>query len=810
MRTDDPFPTPLVSFIVRSMGRAELRLALESIARQDYPAIEAIVVDATGGHHPALPSLRWSNGHTVRMVSRAEPLKRPQAATLGLDSARGAWITFLDDDDTCEPAHVSTLIAAALAHPRALVVYGCGQLRDPQGRVQQVFGRPFNRALMHYGPLFYWQSALISTRVRDLGCRFDPMLEVCEDRDFLAQIAEHGDFVFVPTAATFNYRPDLGTSGTGDGANRNVARVARFENLLRAKWAGPGIYHNERAAARCRIGVRAYFAGDLDGSRAAFYSVLAEYPDDPNAVHGLARVALARGDLADAERHARQAVSINPAAGEYRTTLAEVLAAVGAASRSRDAVPLSRMGPCPCGSGLRYKACCGRFETASPDRPGVRCASDPLLEQVQRQLTRGEAHAARTLLQPAVADPTASRQRLLAAARLELALDGAETSFALLQRAAALAVDAEVGLLLDECCEKLADHERRASLWAMASRVSKRSGSSLSSTTEPASRAARPVVRIAGNFPPGSTSLRQAVVLRDVLEDLADVALVASCERSLPAPSESKRDGVTPATGTTLVLFEPDDSWEFLAGTLNPKRIVVRLPRDDPEALLRCLARLQEAWPQAALQFTLPHAQLPRDDEQRMPVEYPWIDPALFALPPATNETSLVVGRPGPAAPGDDHPNDGALYRALIADGHRIVVPETPFLRSAFADDAARPTLIDERDAVFGLEGFDVVLFRGAHNLAGSADARVLEAMAAARPVVAFAHSVGAREWIVNARTGFVVNTDEEARQCIAQLAASRRLRQEIGLAARRVAVAAMDAQRLRARAFYLGVSLNV
>ena len=112
----------------------------------------------------------------------------------------------------------------------------------------QVFGRPFNRALMHYGPLFYWQSALISTRVRELGCRFYSTLEVCEDRDFLAQIADHGDFVFVPAATTFNYRPDLGTSATGDGANRNVARVARFENLLRAKQAGSGIYHNERAA----------------------------------------------------------------------------------------------------------------------------------------------------------------------------------------------------------------------------------------------------------------------------------------------------------------------------------------------------------------------------------------------------------------------------------------------------------------------------------------------------------------------------------------------------------------------------------
>lgn len=299
-------------------------------------------------------------------------------------------------------------------------------------------------------------------------------------------------------------------------------------------------------------------------------------------------------------------------------------------------------------------------------------------------------------------------------------------------------------------------------------------------------------------------------MLRDLLADTADVALIETSERALRAPADPQRDRTTPQVGTTLVLFEPDGGWEILAGALHPERIVVRLPRDDPETLLRCLARLQEAWPHAALQFTLPHAQISGGDAQHRPVEYPWIDPALFAVAPARTESSLVVGRPGPAAPGDDHPNDGALYRALIADGHRVAVPETPFLRSAFAEQAMRPTLTGEHDAGSGLEAFDVMLFRGAHNLPGSADARVLEAMAAARPVVAFAHSVGAREWIVNARTGFIVNTDDEARQCIAQLARSRDLRQEIGSAARQLAIAAMGAQRPRARAFYLGVSLNV
>src|SRR6185437_12982077 len=47
--------SPLVSLIVRSSARSTLQAALDSVALQDYPNMEVIVVAASGRDHPGLP-----------------------------------------------------------------------------------------------------------------------------------------------------------------------------------------------------------------------------------------------------------------------------------------------------------------------------------------------------------------------------------------------------------------------------------------------------------------------------------------------------------------------------------------------------------------------------------------------------------------------------------------------------------------------------------------------------------------------------------------------------------------------------------
>ena len=49
--------------------------------------------------------------------------------------------------------------------------------------------------------------------------------------------------------------------------------------------------------------------------------------------------------------------------------------------------------------------------------------------------------------------------------------------------------------------------------------------------------------------------------------------------------------------------------------------------------------------------------------------------------------------------------------------------------------------------------------------------------MASARPVIAFAQAGGAREWIDQGRTGFIVENEDEARHCLTRLADDASLR---------------------------------
>ena len=220
---------PLVSVVVRTMGRPSLSRALASVAAQTHRPIEIVVVDAAGAglDRKALAGL------PVRLVGGG-PYDRPRAANAGLAAARGAWILFLDEDDEIAPDHVALLLATALV-AGVPVAYSQTKLVAAADLQRVMGGGPFSREKLLQSNYLAIHAVLFHRSLVDAGARFDETLETFEDWDFWLQLSARTDFAFTgkPTAI---YNAAAGASGAGAGANLDrLAVLAQRERLMR-KW----------------------------------------------------------------------------------------------------------------------------------------------------------------------------------------------------------------------------------------------------------------------------------------------------------------------------------------------------------------------------------------------------------------------------------------------------------------------------------------------------------------------------------------------------------------------------------------------
>ncbi len=317
---------PLVSLVVRSVGRPELAEALAAIAAQDYEAIEAIVVAASGPAHPAQPNRRGP--FVLRFIAGAEPRPRAVAANAGLDAAAGVFVGLLDDDDLIEPTHVSGLVRTLAVHPQAIAAYASAREVDESGATIARRTQAFSHFLL-FQDCYLAPNAVLFRREALARARFDAAFEVCEDWDFWLQLAEQGEFVHVP-AETAVMRATLGQSGTGRGDNRDRARYEHFRTLLAAKWTARGnalaaALDAEVAAAHALLSAQRVADASVAADR-----VLARYPFHAGALNLKGTAVALQGDPAGAVRWFRAALAEDGEDIGLRLNLAQALDRSGA------------------------------------------------------------------------------------------------------------------------------------------------------------------------------------------------------------------------------------------------------------------------------------------------------------------------------------------------------------------------------------------------------------------------------------------------------------------------------------------------
>lgn len=270
---------PLVSILVRSMDRPTLERALASIAAQDYPNLEVVVVAADPAHR-ALPET--CGAYPLRFVPTVRPLKRAEAANVALEAARGDWFNFLDDDDELLPNHVSRLRAALEAEPEFRLAHAISQDIDADGRTVALHGGRFKPWRQLDTGFFRPCAAMFASTLLDDGAMFDARFEILEDMDFFVQCAALTPFLFVGEVTT-RYHVDAGNSGAGRGTNRDEPRLEAAFAVLREKWAD--LEKRLRASAEFRA-EHALFLIENGHFDEAVPLVVGLLRDDPESVDG--------------------------------------------------------------------------------------------------------------------------------------------------------------------------------------------------------------------------------------------------------------------------------------------------------------------------------------------------------------------------------------------------------------------------------------------------------------------------------------------------------------------------------------------
>jgi glycosyltransferase involved in cell wall biosynthesis len=295
---------PLVSVIIRSMDPPTLPRALASVAAQDHPAIEVVLVAACGPSHRPVDASQYP--FRLRFIVPERPQPRPSAANMGLDAAEGELITVLDHDDEFLPGHLSGLANALSGTPEYGASY-CNFEVYEKGKLFVTVGHAFDRfalyekSFIHHSAFMYRRSLLAT------GIRYDTALDIHDDWDFVLQLSEKTPFRYVDQA-TFRWHADIGVSGGGGEGNFDFAKYTTQRNFVHDKWAAVFATHVERWNAVVDRGMSALQAGNLDEAERNLREALADAENDADVLNGLAMIAYRRRDYARAKESIRRAI----------------------------------------------------------------------------------------------------------------------------------------------------------------------------------------------------------------------------------------------------------------------------------------------------------------------------------------------------------------------------------------------------------------------------------------------------------------------------------------------------------------------
>jgi len=149
-----------VSIVIRAYNaEATLARAIESALAQDFPheKYEIIIVDDGSMDRTANIIAQYASDPRIRVITQTNS-GITKAANVGLEAARGIYVTFLDADDTFEPQLLSALVPLLDADEHCALVYS-DYWEDRAGKRQRISPRTVFQALN--GGILFRKSAVV-------------------------------------------------------------------------------------------------------------------------------------------------------------------------------------------------------------------------------------------------------------------------------------------------------------------------------------------------------------------------------------------------------------------------------------------------------------------------------------------------------------------------------------------------------------------------------------------------------------------------------------------------------------------------
>lgn len=469
-----------------------------------------------------------------------------------------------------------------------------------------------------------------------------------------------------------------------------------------------------------------------------------------------------------------------------------------------------RSGACPCGSGKRYKRCCGALTRAHSElQLPARSVQYGLVERAVALMHAGEATQAESVLAELLRFDIADAEVALVVGEMLLDLHLLQQAHALLQRACELAPEnPRATQVFSECRDLLS----RSARWQTAAPQLTAQLKRINARARHHATAAAQIHIVCKLDTVGGTE-RRALNLYRCLCPHARVSLWSVTpvlpEYMAQAPIRVIDEAATPAHGTLVLIGTYFDCGGWLQANAFERVVICHNLSEQYGSLGGRLEQIEgnPAWP--AVDLTFPSKLFRAACGLPGRVEYPAVDVGHFRRDDAERGSDrLRIGRHGRAYPLKFHPNDPALLRALLARGHDVSILGGSIMAGAFEDDRPpRLQLLDvgATDARTFLQNLDVFLYRKHPRFFETCGTVILEAMAMQLPLVVFAEDCGAAELIRHGENGFLVDSEAQALACIDALHAEPALRARLGAGARATIVELMRREAAELPQYYLG-----